>query len=66
MGIVGAAGREWRLVKLRRGMMSRERRGPSFYRGELPMKSNNRDNTVKSRVEFDKLSPQSRRGRGIE
>ncbi len=35
----------------------------------MPKKSNKRDNTVKSSVECDKLSPQSRivrRGRGIE
>ncbi len=49
--MVGAGGREWRLIKLRRG--------PSFYRGEVPKKSNNKDNTVKSSVEFEKLSPQS-------
>ncbi len=35
----------------------------------MPKKSKNRDNTLKSSVEFDKLSPQSRivrRGRGVE
>ncbi len=40
-----------------------------FYRGELPKKSNKRDNTLRSSVEFDKVSPQSeivRRGRGVE
>ncbi len=40
-----------------------------FYRGELPKKPNNRDKTLKSSVEFDKVSPQSgivRRGRGVE
>ncbi len=45
-----------------------ERRGPSFYRGELPKKFNKGDNTLKSSFEFDKLSPQSRivrRGRGV-
>ncbi len=56
--MVGAGGREWRLIKLRRGVMSRET-GPSFYRGEVPKKSNNKDNTVKSSVKFEKLSPQS-------
>ncbi len=56
--MVGAGGRDWRLIKLRRGIMSRET-GPSFYRGEVPKKSNNEDNTVKSSVEFEKLSPQS-------
>ncbi len=40
-----------------------------FYRGELPKKSNDRDKTLTSSVEFDKVSPQSgimRRGRGVE
>ncbi len=40
-----------------------------FYRGELPKKSNNRDKTLRSSVEFDKVAPQSgivRRGRGVE
>ncbi len=35
----------------------------------MPKKSKNRDNTLKSSVELDKLSPQSRivrRGRGVE
>ncbi len=40
-----------------------------FYRGEVPKKSKHRDNTLKSSVEFDKLSPQSRIvrwGRSVE
>ncbi len=57
--MVGAAGRDWRLLKLRRGVMSRET-WTFFYRGELPKKSNTRNNTLKSCVEFDKLSPQRR------
>ncbi len=56
--MVGAGGREWGLIKLRRGIMSRET-GTSFHRGEVPKKSDNKDNTVKSSVEFEKLSPQS-------
>ncbi len=56
--MVGAGGREWKLIKLRRGIMSRET-GTFFYRGEVPKKSNKKDNTVKSSVEFEKLSPQS-------
>ncbi len=56
--MVGAGGREWMLVKLRRGIMSRET-GSSFYRGEVPKKSNNKENTVKSSAEFEKRSPQS-------
>ncbi len=59
VGMVGAGGREWRLVKLRRGIMSRETGTFFFDRGEVPKKSSNKDNTVKSSVEFEKLSPQS-------
>ncbi len=65
--MVGAGGREWRLVKLIQGMMSREM-WTFFYRGDLPNKSNDRDNTLKLSIEFDKLSLQSRivrRGRGV-
>ncbi len=49
--------------------MSREMWTFFFYRGELPKKSNNRDKTLRSSVEFDKVSPQSgivRRERGVE
>ncbi len=56
--MVGAGGLEWRLVKLRRGIMSRET-GTSVYRGEVPRKSNKKDDTVKSSAEFEKRSPQS-------
>ncbi len=40
-----------------------------FYRGEVPKKSKNRDKTLRSSNEFEKVSPQSgivRRGRGVE
>ncbi len=40
--MVDVAGRELRLVKLRRGMIRREP-WTFFYRGEGPKKSNNRD-----------------------
>ncbi len=56
--MIGAGGREWRLVKLRRDIMSRET-GTFFLPRRVRKKSNNKDNTVKSSVEFEKLSPQS-------
>ncbi len=64
---MGVAGRECRFVKLRRGMTTGEM--DIFYRGEVPKKSKQRDNILKSSVNFHKLLPQSttvRRGRSVE
>ncbi len=57
VGMVGAAGREWRLVKSRRGMMGREI-WTSFVIEARCQRSPNRDNTLKSSIVFEKLSPQ--------
>ncbi len=59
--MVSAAGRERRIVKWGQGTMNRETR--TFFLSRIvAKKSHNRDNTLKSSVEFHKLSPQS----GIE